>query len=59
MGSFPLSNDKKKVWATVFVPRFLDAIMHGKVIHDNFFFFLQHLQDHDLLRSRNFATMAT
>ena len=38
-----------------------NLIMHRKVIHVNFFrfFFLPHLQYHGLLRSRNFATMAT
>ena len=50
-----LSNDGRKVWATVL---FLGAFMHSKVIHVNFFnFFLPYLQDHGLLRSRNFASM--
>ena len=47
----------KKVWVTIF---FLSAIMHRKVIHVHFFhFFLSHWQDHSLLRSRKFVTMAT
>ena len=47
----------KKVWVTIL---FLNAIMHRKVIHVNFFcFFLSYWQDHSLLRSRKFATMAT
>ena len=54
---FALSNDGSEVWATVLL---LSAIMHRKVIHLNFFiFFLPDLQDHSLLRSRNFATMVT
>ena len=54
-----LSNDEREVWATVV---FLSAIMHRKIIRVIFFFsffFLSYLQDHGLLRSRNFATMAT
>ena len=38
----------------------LRLIMHWKVIHLSFFFyifFLRYLQDHSLLRSRNFATI--
>ena len=55
--SFALLNDGRKVWATVL---FLSAVIHRKVVHVNFFvFFLQYLQYHGLLRSRNFATMAT
>ena len=43
-------------WATVLFP---SAIRHRKVKHVNFFiFFLPYLQDHGLLRSRNFASMA-
>ena len=43
------------------IVEFLSAIMHGTVIHLNgfVFFFSSYLQDHGLLRSRNFATMAT
>ena len=38
---------------------FQSAKIHGKVIHVNFFlFFLPYLQDHSLLKSRNFATLA-
>ena len=42
--SFVLSNDKRKVWASVL---FLTAIMHRKVIQDSFFgfFFLPYLQE--------------
>ena len=47
---FALLNDGRKVWVTVL---FLSAIMHRKVIHV-IFFFLLHLQDHGLLRTRNF-----
>ena len=54
--SFALSNDEKKVFAAVL---FLSAITHGKVIHVIFLFFLPYLQNHGLLRSANFATMAT
>ena len=54
---FALLNDGRNVWATVL---FLSAVIHRKVVHVNFFvFFLQYLQYHGLLRSRNFATMAT
>ena len=55
---FALSNDGRKVWATVL---FLSAMMHRKVIHVIFFvsFFLTYLQDHCLLISRNFATIIT
>ena len=49
---FALLNDGKKVWATIL---FLSAIIR-KVIHVNFF--LPYLQDHGLLRSKNFAIMA-
>ena len=49
-----LSNDGRNVWATVL---FLSAIMYMKVRHVNFF--LPYLQDHSLLGSRHFATMAT
>ena len=57
--SFALSNDARKVWATVL---FLSTIMHRKVINGNFFrffFFLPYLQELGLLRSRNFDTMAS
>ena len=54
---FSLSNDGRKVWATVL---FLSAIMHRKVIHVNFFSsFLDIFQDNGLLTFRNFVTMAT
>ena len=56
---FALPNDEEKyiVWGTTL---FLSSIMHRKVIHvEHFHFFLPYLQDHGLLRSRNFATMAT
>ena len=54
---FALSNNGRKVWATVL---FMSAIIHGKVIHVDFFLlFLSYLQDYGLLRSRSFATMAT
>ena len=46
---FALLNDGRKVWVTVL---FLSAIMHRKVIH--VIFFLLYLQDHGLLRTRNF-----
>ena len=50
-------NNGRKVWATVL---FLSAIMHRKIIHVIFpSFFLPYLHDHGLLRSRNFATVAT
>ena len=53
--SVNLSNDGRKVWAAVL---FLGAFMHSKVIYVNFVdFFLPYLQDHGLLRSRNFASM--
>ena len=52
---FVLLNNGSEVWATILL---LSAIMHRKVIHVIFFiFFLPDLQDHSLLRSRNFATM--
>ena len=39
---------------------FLSAITHRKVMSIfSFFFCLLYLEDHGLLRSRNFATMAT
>ena len=56
------SNDGRKGWAKVL---FLKAIIHWKVIHFNYFFFLfyfsdmPYLQDHGLLRSRYFTTMVT
>ena len=51
---FALSNDGRK-YGLPFC-----SIMHRKVIHVIFFpFFLPYLQDHGLLRSRDFATMAT
>ena len=53
-GHSALSNDGRNVWATVL---FLSAIMYMKVRHVNFF--LPYLQDHSLLGSRHFATMAT
>ena len=55
---FLLSNNRRKVWATVL---FLSAIIHRKVIHVNcfVFFFLPYLKDHGLLRSWNFAAIAT
>ena len=54
---FSLSNDGRKVWATVL---FLSAVMHRKVIHVNFFSsFLDIFQDNGLLTFRNFVTMAT
>ena len=54
---FALSNDGRKVWATIFI---LSAIMQrSHACHLYHFFFLPYLQDHGLLRSRNFATMAT
>ena len=54
---FALSNDGRKVWATVL---FLSAIMQRKVIHVHFFvFFLPFIQDHGFFESRSFATMAT
>ena len=37
---FALSNDERKVWATVLL---LNAIMHWKVIHVNFFCFFCHV----------------
>ena len=38
---------------------FQSAMIHGKVIHVFFFlFFLPYLQEHSLLKSRNFATLA-
>ena len=37
---FALSNDERKVWATVLL---LNAIMHWKVIHVNFFCFFCHI----------------
>ena len=50
-----LSNDGRKEWTTVFI---LSAIKHR--IHTNCSFFsMSHLQDHGLLRSRNFVTMVT
>ena len=58
---FALSNDGRKVWATIV---FLSAIMHRSHACQIFsffvlFFFLPYLQDHALLRSRSFATMAS
>ena len=55
---FAFSNDGRKVWATILIQ---SAIMHrSHACHFyRFFFFLLYLQDHGLLRSRNFATMAT
>ena len=53
---FALSNDGRKVWATV---SFRSAMMQRKVTHVIFIVFLPYLQDHGLLRSTNFATMAT
>ena len=38
---------------------FLSAVKHGKVIHFKASVFPPYLQHHGLLRSRNFATMAT
>ena len=52
----PWSNDGRKVWATVL---FLSAIIPGKSCMSNFCVFLPFLQSMRLLRSRNFATMAT
>ena len=49
-------NDGRKVWATVLL---LSTIMLRKVTDFNFSFFLLYLRDHYLLRSRNFATIAT
>ena len=47
----------KKEWDTVL---FLCAVLHRKVIHDNFLvFFSARFTGPRLLRSRNFATMAT
>ena len=55
--SFALSNDERKVIAAVL---FLSAITHRKVIHVNYLsLFLPYLEYHDLLKSANFATMAT
>ena len=51
--SFALSNDKRKVWATVL---FLSVIMHRKVIHDSFFVFCFSAI---FAGPRNFASMAT
>ena len=42
--SFALTNDRRKLWATVL---FLSAIRHRKVIHINFFVFLLYWQDRD------------
>ena len=55
---FAFSNDGRKEWATILIQ---SAIMHrSHACHFyRFFFFLLYLQDHGLLRSRNFATMAT
>ena len=54
---FSLSNDGRKEWTTVFI---LSAIKYRKVIHTNCSLFsMSHLQDHGLLRSRNFVTMVT
>ena len=48
---FALSNDGRKEWASVY---FWSAILHRKVIYDNFLrFFLSYLSNHGLLRSRN------
>ena len=52
---FALSNDRRKVWATVL---FLECY-HAQERHVNFFVFLPYLQDRGLFRSRNFATMTT
>jgi len=51
---FALSNDGRKVWSTV-------LFHHAQESHTRHFFpfFLPYLQDHGLLRSRDFATMAT
>ena len=48
-------------WKEIVGYRFApSAIMYRKVIHVFFFtFFLSYLFDHGLLRSKNFATMAT
>ena len=54
--SFGLSNDGRKVWATVL---FLSVIMHKNVNVNFFIFFLTCLQNHSYLGSRNFTTMAT
>ena len=55
---FASSNNGRKVWATVLFPR---AIMHWKFIlyMSVFLFLLPYLQDHGLLRSRNFVSMTT
>ena len=56
---FALLKDGRKVWATIL---FLGAIMHRKVLSIfsfSLFSLLQYLQDHGLLRSRNFVTMVT
>ena len=55
---FALSNNGRKVWATVLFP---SAIMHQKVIlyMSVFLFLLPYLYDHGLLRSSNFPTMTT
>ena len=56
---FALLKDGRKVWATIL---FLGAIMHRKVLSIfsfSLFSFLQYLQDHGSLRSRNFVTMVT
>ena len=55
--SFALTNDRRKLWATVL---FLSAIRQLKVIHVNFFVFYAILEGPGrfLLRSRKVATMA-
>ena len=55
--SFALTNNRRKLWATVL---FLSAIRHRKVIHVNFFVFSAILAGlgRFLLRSRKVATMA-
>ena len=56
---FALLKDGRKVWATILL---LGAITHRKVLSIFSFSlssFLQYLQDHCLLRSRNFVSMVT
>ena len=53
---FAVSNDGRVVWATVL---FLSESCIGQSCMSIFFFFLPYLQDHDLLRSKDFDIMAT
>ena len=54
--AFALAKDGRIVWNTFF---FLSAVKHRKVIHFKASVFPPYLQLRGLLRSRNFATMAT